>query len=98
MQLVESQCYEGKSPSAAGERLALNGAPGTCATNRKVTGLIPDVITPSYNCTNPSGGTMVLGVDTAPNNNECREYSWGKEWPARKPKTSPPSVRADCPT
>jgi hypothetical protein len=47
------------------------------ATNQQVAGSIPDgVIGISY-CYNPSGRTMVLGVDSASNRNEYQVYFMG---------------------
>jgi hypothetical protein len=47
-----------------------------CATSRKVAGSIPDVIIGVFNCHNPSGRTMALGLtqpltEMSTRNNSC---------------------------
>jgi hypothetical protein len=45
-----------------------------CATIRKVTGSIPDVVIGIFLLYNPSGRTMGPGVDSASNRNKYQEY------------------------
>ena len=45
-----------------------------CATIRKVVGSIPDGFIGIFHWHNPSGRTMALGIDSAPNRNKYKEY------------------------
>jgi len=47
------------------------------ATNRQVTGSIPDGVIGIFQWHNPSGHTMALGVDSASNKNEYQVYFLG---------------------
>ena len=94
------QMYSSTLPSTS----ALDGGWGTrwcswlrhCATNRKVAGSIPHGITGIFHWHNPSGRTVALGVDSASNRNEYREYFLrGKGGRCVGLTTLPPSC-ADC--
>jgi hypothetical protein len=62
-----------------------------CATNRKVTGSIPDGVTGIYHWHNPSDRTIALGSTQPLTETSTRSISWGWRRPAVRLTTLPPS-------
>jgi hypothetical protein len=66
-----------------------------CATNRKVAGSIPDIVTGIFHWHNPSGRTMALGSTQHLTEISTRNISWGKGGRCVGLTTLPTSC-ADC--
>ena len=56
----------------------------SCATNRKVTGSIPDGVIGIFHLHNPSDRTMALGSTQPLTEMSTRRISWGQMRPVRK--------------